>query len=209
MNSRKSRILLGILLLLFGISFFILKYFQIQYQIRFGVLLGSALILLYVAKGKSWALIFGCLVLMNQGFYFLQHFFENQNICAGISLMLPGSALLWLSWKKRKSICLVPGCFIIWTGIYIILTGFPFFMSIAGALFFFCFGLGYLMVYLIGKGRCSKWIFWLGIGNLFFGCLLIRGNENAAFLSEYISIAGAAFLVVAGLTILVKAMKNR
>lgn len=209
MNSRKSQILLGILLSIFGISIILIKAFQIRFDYSLGMMLGIALIFLYLTKKKNWALILGSFLFISRSIDLLQEYFHwSENLCGGFSFLVLGVALLWISEKGERVIYFTLGCFVIWAGIYFLLTGIPFFMSIAGALFFLCFGLGYMTIYLLGKGKYGKWILWLCIFNLAIGLILIRGNPATASFFHYFTYAAAVGLICFGLALLIKGVKN-
>lgn len=210
MDSRKSQVLLGSLLLVFAISTILINLFDLRYDFLLKFMLGLALVFLYIAKGKIWALIIGCLIITSSCLDYLHCFSElRRGISGGLFFFIPGCLLIWLSRCKKQNGYMSLGCFAVWAGIYIMLTELPFFASIAGALFFFCIGLGCVSVYLARGMKSGSWMLFLGILNLIIGVFLIKGNPVAHVYFNVVTYAACGLLILVSIAIIIKGIKNK
>lgn len=129
-QTNKNRILFAIIILLCAVCYFAMRQHWISIPGMSYLLLGGALFLLYYTKQKSWA-IWGCVLFA--GLWcsqFLKGYFPNSHSIGGIFLfLLPGILILMRYKKTGWKGYVLPGCFLIWGGLYVLLFHFHWFAS--------------------------------------------------------------------------------
>ena len=125
MERRKDSILIGIIILLFGICFIVMRRHWIRLDGLPYLLLGGAFLLLYYTKQKSWA-VWGALLFAGLwGRHLLGTLFTSSQNIGGIFLfLLPGVVLLHRYRTTGWEGYVVPGCFLLWGGCYVLLSNF-------------------------------------------------------------------------------------
>ncbi len=126
MESRRNQILLGIILLFFAIYFIGTQQAWITQDRLPLVMLGGALLLLYITKQKQWALWVGLFIFAVWGCKFFAQIPRVGGGVVGVLLfLLPGLLLLHFYQVSGKDNYVTPGCFGFWAGWYMVMTSFP------------------------------------------------------------------------------------
>lgn len=210
MNSKKSHVFVGKLLLILGIVFIILNMFRIKYSMASLVILGTALLFLYITKRKLWALFGGSIVLICGGsgiFYNIP--IVGEYLMGALLFFIPGVLLLTLYYVNDNYNYLIPSCFAIWSGIFIFLTSLDLFRLMAGSLFFICFGMGFLMVYLLGRKIIGTWAVFVSAGSFLLGLLFIVGNTAISMGLNKCTYIGCLLFLLINILLIVKGFKKK
>lgn len=210
MGTRKNQILLGVILLLIGVYTIAVKYFNINYGSFPVVMFGGTLILLYYTKNKPWALMVGSIVLLCGMSNILRHIpVIGDSLLGALLFMLPGIILILMYIRRKNICCIIPGCFAVWIGIFIILSSIPMCSSIAGALFFICFGLAFLSSYFISNKRLGVWTVILSSVMFIIGIFFMIGINPVSIYFNYSAYLGSLVLIAFSIFIIIKGIKNK
>lgn len=203
---RKKQLILFACLI--GIYFFILHYFELEHErkILSFLLLGIAFIYLYKSKNKDWALLMGgIVVVLGIGRPVLNIPMIGKNLFVALLLMILGLFLLWDYFKYKNENYLVPGCFMVWAGGYVLLIAFSFFRLIACTLLCICLGMVFISAYFLGKCKISTWIIAISILLFIVGFLFMAGNY-AVTMPMLIVVAG---LILFSAIVFAKAIQHK
>ena len=205
MNTKSNVILIGVILLLVGILSLLQNYISLNYW-SFALLAGGGVfLLLYRDKKKSWSLILG-LYLLYMGIAsvsggVLPDYVRRPMIMA-MFFIVPGLIFLVQYIHTHRKGMLYPASLLIWTGIYTVLNSFPFMRVLFPSLFIICLGFAFLFVYFISEYFMSKWHLYLGVGLVAVG--LLRSLRLPDF-----PWSGAAFMMLAGVGVIIYAVRKR
>lgn len=166
-NKNNSTLIIGIILLLLGISSLIQNIIKINYGSVASLLLGISLIVLYITKNKFWALILGTYLF----FFSLSSLFSSLGIkgffvLSSTFFLAPGIISLILYCQKSGIFLLYQGSFLSWFGIFLSLD--KVFID-SSALFPICVGLAFLTIFLLGNDIVSNTNAFIGIFFIFLG----------------------------------------
>jgi hypothetical protein len=215
MDSKLNGILIGVIMILIGLVSFLPGFSRVGpgYLTLTGA--GFALLLLYKTKKKSWSLILGSYSIVF-GFLGLISRITGASggafhmIGVGMLFIIPAMIYLVLFYDKNKQGLLVPGCLLLWLGIYVSSFTFVWFARFSGAMFFIYTGCALFTVYLLDGHSRRDGSRRFGIILAIFGATLLvvsllGGMFPLIRLSGYIK-----WLVIAvGVIIIIKALKKR
>lgn len=201
-NKNNNSFVIGLILLILGVSSLIQNIVKINYSSIPSLLLGISLVVLYITKRKFWALILGTYLF----FLSLSSLFSSLGIKGFLVLsstffLAPGIISLILYFQKGGVLLLYQGSFLSWFGIFLALDR----VFINGsALLLICFGLAFLTIFLLGKGVASNTNAFVGMFFIFIGISKMLSvnifNPNINLFSKLFSI----LIILFGLKVIFK-----
>ena len=206
-NMARNKILIGIILLIIGITTIFLPSFMPWLNSLVIAALGFAFFLLYKTKHKLWALVLAVVFLfiscddLVRMVPFLPDDFAK-NITQGFRLLIPGGAMLIYYFDKKSNFLLLPSMLLIWLGFSIFGMCLPFLklsplLYIAGA--FMCCAL-------ISK-HGAKTYRNIGLICLLLGCIMnVRHMVN---FGNHQNMIVSLIIIVLAIIMIVRAVKNR
>ena len=210
MNSRSNQILIGVIAILLGIFVFLQRYLRIDYSAITVAAAGFAFLLLYRTKGKSWSLCLGVYML---GFGMIGIFrglltgYVFEHLISILFFLSPGVIFMVLYYSKGKRGLLVPGCLLIWFAFFLLSTMIPFLHS--GAMFFFCLGLAFLTIYVIGKDFIGKFPLYFGFAMEIMALLTLCAMSPVFALIHKAPIYAPIILICIGLFVILRAINKK
>lgn len=208
MNRKSNQVLLGIILLLAGILTLFQNIFNINYGNLGMLICGLALMLLYFTKRTTWSLILGT-YFSYAGLLSIEILgFSLRGIAsAGMFFIVPGIIFLVLFYHKNRRGLLIPGCVLLWFGIFTVIKHIlP--MS-SGTLLLICIGIAFLMAYNLEKGFIGKWALYLGTGLLVMGVFKMFKIPFVSRLIGVIPYVGSAALIIISICIIFLALRKK
>lgn len=177
MQIKKSQILISIICII--ICFLLANYFRV---ISFPfLLLGIAFLFLYKEKRKKWALFCGSIIIIIclGNLFFIP--LIGRNIFRTLLFLFFSIVLFYYYKQSKNENFLVPACFFLWGGIYVLAVSFPVFAVNACAMLFIFIGMAFFTVYFMKKERSVIWPVILSMILFVLGFLFMKDNRMTSF----------------------------
>ncbi|MCL2462244.1 MAG: hypothetical protein FWF44_06215 [Defluviitaleaceae bacterium] len=195
--NKSNLLLLGIILVLIAAFSALQHFFSVNFMKMALLAGGVALLMLYQGKRKMWSLVLGMYLLYWGLIAVLQgvlpdHVFTT--LTGAMFFIVPGLIFFLRYLKKNGGGMIYPASFLLWFGVFIILTQFPPLVRLGFPLFLVCAGGSFLFIYLVGKRSAHRGVLYTGV------CLL--GLGGAVWLT-HLPVFGMGSALLAGLGIVI------
>lgn len=174
MNAKRSQIVVGVILFLIGI-FLLVKNIIFDFSPFMFLFIGAALILHFVMRKKTWALITGAYLTWYSAYGFLSTLSDHGNYRLAYSSFFIVTAIVFfmLFYKKKKIGLVLPAAIVFWFGIFIMFSRIGLLYITGPYLFTFCLGMSFLTAFFIRRGftGIGRWALYTGVIFVSFGVI--------------------------------------
>ncbi len=212
MDSKKNMVLLGLIVVLIGLLSILINFTSISIIDLMLIAGGSALLLLYRTKRKSWSLIFGGYLAyfgFSQVLNNLTNGFFSEYLFIAMFFIVPALIFFTLYFDKNKKGLLIPASLLFWLGLYLMLRDIRF-LFFPGLNFFLYMGAAFFTIFMFAKNYMGKWPLYASVTLTGIGVLNIFKNLTLGIFSPGFRIMGSVIITIIGVIIIIRAViKNR
>lgn len=204
MNTKKNSLLFGAFLVVAGVYLLVADPLDANLKNLPYMAAGTVLLLLYFCKRKTMALVFGVLMTEVSLYSMLPTQIIKITLVHVLFFFVPGTIFLTLFLTKNKQGLLIPGSFLSWLGLGMVLSASITQFS-SKPLMIICFGCAFLTVYLLGNLSFVRTYLYVGVLICFFGLVSLF---RAVTLQRFTSMGWVAIIILTVLLITQSRRKN-